>query len=56
MQRVTLRLPEKHVKELDDKAESGEFPTRSEAIRAAVREFLTEEEASQGIDREWSKM
>lgn len=47
MERVTLRLPKKHVDELDELAEEeGEFSNRSEAVRAAVREFLKDERRS----------
>lgn len=42
MRRVTLRVPEKQVEDVDQLVESGEFPNRSEAIRAAVREMLQE--------------
>lgn len=42
MERVTLRLPQKHIDHLDALAEDGEFPNRSEAIRAAVRDLLND--------------
>ncbi|WP_319378803.1 type II toxin-antitoxin system ParD family antitoxin [uncultured Methanocorpusculum sp.] len=46
MDRITIRLPPQQVELLEKLVESGEFPTVSEAVRYAVREFL-----SQGGDR-----
>lgn len=43
MERVTLRVPKRQVEEIEDLVENGEFPTRSEAIRTAVREMLNEQ-------------
>jgi Arc/MetJ-type ribon-helix-helix transcriptional regulator len=43
MERVTLRMPVEQVEQVEARVESGEFPNRSEAIRAAVRELLGEE-------------
>lgn len=40
MIRVTLRMPVKHVDELDELAAQGEFPNRSEAVRDFVRNGL----------------
>jgi antitoxin ParD1/3/4 len=45
MQRITLRLPEQQINLLQQMVDSGEFPTVSEAVRAAVRE-LVEKRAS----------
>ena len=45
MQRITLRLPEQQISLLQQMVDSGEFPTVSEAVRAAVRE-LVEKRAS----------
>lgn len=42
MKRVTLRIPEAHVKDVDALVDAGEFPNRSEAVRDAVRELLRE--------------
>ena len=44
---VTIRLPEWMVKALDDLVERGLFASRSEVIRAAVREYLR-------VTREWN--
>ena len=44
MERVTLRIPKQQVEEVERMVETGEYPNRSEAIRAAVREMLAEQE------------
>ncbi len=41
MDRITIRLPPQQVELLEKLVESGEFPTVSEAVRYAVREFLS---------------
>ncbi|HET7323286.1 MAG TPA: ribbon-helix-helix domain-containing protein [Halococcus sp.] len=43
MERVTLRIPKQQIEEVEQMVELGEYPNRSEAIRAAVREMLAEE-------------
>ena len=40
MKRVTVRLTEYQVEQIDKLVEGGEFLTRSEAIRRAVREYI----------------
>jgi Arc/MetJ-type ribon-helix-helix transcriptional regulator len=40
MDRITIRLPQQQVELLRKLVETGEFPTASEAVRYAVREFL----------------
>ncbi|HJJ96901.1 MULTISPECIES: ribbon-helix-helix domain-containing protein [Methanocorpusculum] len=40
MDRITIRLPPQQVELLEKLVETGEFPTVSEAVRYAVREFL----------------
>lgn len=40
MQRVTLRLPEQQMKMIETLVEFGEFPSVSEAIRAAIRDMI----------------
>ena len=40
MDRITIRLPPQQVDLLEKLVETGEFPTVSEAVRYAVREFL----------------
>ena len=44
MERVTLRIPKQQIEEVERMVETGEFPNRSEAIRAAVRDMLNEQE------------
>jgi len=43
MERVTLRIPKQQVEEVERMVETGEYPNRSEAIRAAVRDMINEE-------------
>ncbi len=40
MERVTLRLPKQQVELLNTLVSAGEFPSKSEAIRAAVRDLV----------------
>jgi antitoxin ParD1/3/4 len=44
MERVTLRIPKQQIDEVEQMVETGEFPNRSEAIRAAVRDMINEHE------------
>ena len=55
MKRVTLRIPERQVDELDSHVDRGEYPNRSEAIRAAVRDKLSELDAERPGRELWSK-
>jgi Arc/MetJ-type ribon-helix-helix transcriptional regulator len=48
MQRITLRLPEQQISLLQQMVDAGEYPSTSEAVRAAVRE-LVEKRASRVI-------
>jgi Arc/MetJ-type ribon-helix-helix transcriptional regulator len=43
MERVTLRIPKQQIDEVERLVDTGKFPNRSEAIRAAVREMINEE-------------
>lgn len=43
MRLITLHLPPRFVKELDELVREGRYPNRSEAIRVAVRDLLREE-------------
>jgi len=45
MERVTLRIPKQQVEQVEQMVETGEYPNRSEAIRSAVREMLSEHDA-----------
>lgn len=59
MERVTLRIPEQQIEEVEQMVETGQFPNRSEAIRAAVREMLSERGVSQDArqtDRPWARV
>ncbi len=60
MERVTLRIPEQQIEEVERMVETGQFPNRSEAIRSAVREMLNEQgahqEAQQTQERPWAKV
>lgn len=57
MERVTLRVPKQQLEEVEEMVEAGEFPNRSEAIRAAIRDLLNEH--GHGRDQErrpWTKV
>lgn len=41
MDRITIRLPQQQIEMLEKLVEAGEFPTVSEAVRYAVREFIS---------------
>ncbi|MFC4449032.1 ribbon-helix-helix domain-containing protein [Halorussus aquaticus] len=60
MERVTLRIPKQQIEEVEQMVETGEFPNRSEAIRAAVRDMLNEHEEEQteqtANKRSWAKV
>jgi Arc/MetJ-type ribon-helix-helix transcriptional regulator len=60
MERVTLRIPKQQIEEVEQMVETGEFPNRSEAIRAAVRDMLNEqdEETTEQTSskRSWAKV
>jgi Arc/MetJ-type ribon-helix-helix transcriptional regulator len=47
MERVTLRIPKQQIEEVERMVETGEYPNRSEAIRSAVRDMISEEGTSQ---------
>ncbi len=40
LEKVTIRLPERYVRALDFLVTVDDFPSRSEAIRAAIRDFI----------------
>lgn len=44
MDRITVRIPRPQVKDLERRVDDGEFPNRSEAVRAGVRELLRDEQ------------
>ena len=58
MERVTLRIPKQQIDEVEQMVETGEFPNRSEAIRSAVREMLSEQDESRRDNdrRTWARV
>jgi Arc/MetJ-type ribon-helix-helix transcriptional regulator len=50
---VCVHLPKRVVEELDELVKEGEFPSRSEAIREAVKEFLEEEYGWEELELEF---
>lgn len=61
MERVTLRIPKQQIEGVERMVETGEFPNRSEAIRAAVREMLNEQSEQptgnqRSKKRSWAKV
>ncbi|RBI61807.1 ribbon-helix-helix domain-containing protein [Halomicrococcus sp. NG-SE-24] len=60
MERVTLRIPKQQIEEVEQMVETGEFPNRSEAIRAAVRDMLKEQDDTStettNRKRTWAKV
>lgn len=51
MERVTLRIPEQQVRAIEALVDEGEFPNRSEAIRAAVRTMVSEKNATEKVNK-----
>ena len=43
MERVTFRAPSQQIDEVEALVDEGEFPSRSEAIRQAVRDLIQED-------------
>jgi len=43
MRIITVKIPEAYVRELDELVRLGIYPSRSEAIRVALRELLKKE-------------
>ena len=39
-EKITLRLPARYLKALDFRVQVDNFPSRSEAVRAAIRDFV----------------
>ncbi|OGS46935.1 MAG: hypothetical protein A3K66_04845 [Euryarchaeota archaeon RBG_16_67_27] len=39
-EKITLRLPQRYLKALDFLVDVDDFPSRSEAVRAAIRDFV----------------
>lgn len=38
--KITIRIPKKHLKAIDFLVETDDFPSRSEAIRSAIRDLI----------------
>lgn len=57
MDRVTFRIQRDSRKELEQLVELGEYASRSEALRAAVREMLDDKSSEDIADRrdQWSR-
>ena len=56
MERVTLRIPKQQIEEVERMVETGEYPNRSEAIRAAVRDMINEDSAERrDKKRPWAR-
>ncbi len=59
MERVTLRIPEQQIEQVERMVETGEFPNRSEAIRSAVRDLIREQDDGSrepSRKRNWAKV
>lgn len=39
-EKITIRIPERHLRALDFLVEIDDFPSRSEAIRAGIRDLI----------------
>ncbi|MDH7508401.1 MAG: ribbon-helix-helix domain-containing protein [Methanomassiliicoccales archaeon] len=40
LEKITIRLPSRYIRALDFLVKVDDFPSRSEAIRAAIRDFI----------------
>lgn len=40
LEKITIRLPDRYIRALDFLVKVDDFPSRSEAIRAAIRDFI----------------
>lgn len=56
MERVTLRIPKAQIDEIEDLVETGEFPSKSEAIRQAVREMIDDKQPEYTPQKPWAKV
>lgn len=58
MERITLRIPEQQIAEVEQLVQKGEYPNRSEAIRSAIREMLKENEQNFEFNdpRAWGRL
>ena len=51
MKLITCWLPEKTVESLQQLIRNKHYPNRSEAVRAAIRDFLKEEKQKEAIEQ-----
>ena len=51
MRVITCRLPDKDVESLQQLIRNKHYPNRSEAVRAAIRDFLKEENQKEAIEQ-----
>jgi Arc/MetJ-type ribon-helix-helix transcriptional regulator len=47
---ISVHLPKQMLEEIDELTSQGVFPSRSEAIRIAIRDLLYKERARKGVD------
>jgi Arc/MetJ-type ribon-helix-helix transcriptional regulator len=53
---VCVHMPKSLVEKLDELVKQGEFPSRSEAIREAIKDFLEGEGAEEEEEHEWEEL
>jgi len=47
---ISVHLPKQMLEEIDELTSQGVFPSRSEAIRIAIRDLLYKEQARKSVD------
>jgi len=47
---ISVHIPKQMLEELDELVSQGMFPSRSEAIRIAIRDLLYKEQARKSVD------
>ncbi len=47
---ISVHLPKQMLEEIDELTSQGVFPSRSEAIRIAIRDLLYKEQARESVD------
>lgn len=47
---ISVHIPKQALEELDELVRQGVFPSRSEAIRIAIRDLLYKERSQKGVD------
>jgi len=47
---ISVHLPKQMLEEIDELTSQGVFPSRSEAIRIAIRDLLYKERSRKGVD------